>query len=381
METTRNKHSELSSIALFGSINKLGLSEVQAEKLLNLFLRNPKTRVISSRDISHETGLPLGISSNILLTLSREGILELDILLCPHCGALIKIFPDNGICHCGNDLNLQENISVIINGSLDKENQIHLSEYAATNRAAKRLADAWKRNGHIYYLILDLVSSQSVQTQLGDGGYNAFQGIIRRIAKYKVLSHINGAFLSFGEIGDMYKMGFEKSEEAIEAVCLLSKNLPERSKDIKPETPFPCYSGSISKLELPIRDDGHSHDPFDLLSTTINGVPDINTIALTNIYRYYYDIKTDYNIYKNDCDISLWFFASVIEGKNISIKLPKKIDGISLNIPEIAWYPFKFNKNGIIGTNKAFMMYIKNGSISGIEKNPKKIILKEEKTR
>ena len=344
-----------------------------------MFLRNPKIRGINSREISRETGLPLGISANILLTLSGDGIIKLDPLLCPHCETSITSFPVDGRCnYCGNDLNLQESISLTLSGSLDKGSQIHLSKFAATNRAAKRLADAWKRNGYIYYLILDLVSSQSVQAQLRDDGYHSFQEIIRKIARYKVLSHIKGACLSFGEIGDMHKMGFEDLKDAIGAVCLLSKNLPERSKDIKPETPFPCYSGSISKLELPIRNDGHPYDPSDLISTTINGVPDINSIALTNIFRYYYDIKTDYNIYKKDCDISLWFFAPIIEGKNVSIKPPKKIDGISQHIPETAWYPFHFDKNGIVGTNKAFMVYIKNGIICGIEKKPQRIIKEKE---
>jgi len=346
--------------------------------LLNLFLRNPKIRVVTSRDISRETELPLGISYSILLVLSKEGVIELDPFTCPHCGSTITDIPDDGLCSCGNNLNLQESISVTLSGSLDKNNQAHLGQYAATNRAAKRLVDAWKRNGYIYYLILDLVSSQSIQAQLHDDGYHLFQEIIRKIAKYKVLSHIEGACLSFGEIGDMHKMGFEKSEDAIEAVCLLSKNLPEHSKDILKETPFPCYSGSISRLELPINDHGQCYDPSDLISTTINGVPDINSIALTNIFRYYYEIKTDYNIYKNNCDISLWLFAPLIEGKNISIKLPTKISGINYHVPEKAWYPFHFEKNGIKGTNKAFMVYIKNGTICGIEKNPQRIIKKEE---
>lgn len=348
--------------------------------MLNLFLRNPKVRIVTSRDISRETELPLGISSSILLALSSEGIVNLDAFPCPHCGSTITDIPDDGLCCCGNDLNLQESISVILDGSLGKESQIHLSQYAATNRAAKRLAEAWKQKGYIYYLILDLVSSQSVQDQLYDDGYHSFQEIIRKIAKYKVLSHIKGAFLSFGENGDMHKMGFEKSEDAIEAVRLLSKNLPERSKNINPKTPFPCYSGSISKLELPINANGHLYDPSDLISTTINGVPDINSIALTNIFRYYYEIKTDYKIYKNNCDISLWFFTPLIEGKNISIKFPTKISGINYHIPEKAWYPFHFEKNGIKGTNKAFMVYIKNGIICGIEKNPQLIIKQEEKS-
>jgi hypothetical protein len=317
----------------------------------------------------------LGVATNILLTLSAKGIIKTDPLPCPHCGVSITSLPANGRCNnCGNDLNIQEFISVTFDGSLDMDSQIRLSKFAATNRAAKRLADAWKRNGYIYYLILDLVSSQSVQTQLHDDGYHSFQEIIRKIAKYKVLSHIKGACLSFGEIGDMHKMAFEKSEDAIEAVRLLSKNLPERSKDINSEIPFPCYSGSISILELPINDSGNYHDPSDLISTTINGVPDINSIALTNIFRYYYEIKTDYNIYKQKCDISLWLFDPVIEGKNVSMKLPEKINGINKHIPETAWYPFRFEKNGIIGTNKAFMVYIKNGIICGIEKNPQNII-------
>jgi hypothetical protein len=365
---------------LFRSINKLKLNEVQVEKLLDLFLRNPKIRGINSREISRETGLPLGISANILLTLSGDGIIKLDPLSCPHCETSIASFPVDGRCnYCGNDLDLQESISVTLSGSLDEGSQINLSKFAATNRAAKRLADAWKRNGHIYYLILDLVSSESVQNQLYDDRYHLFQDVIRNRVRYKVLSHIKGAYLSFGEIGDMHKMGFENSEDAIKAVCLLSKNLPERSDDIKQETPFPCYSGSISKLELPINALGHLYDPADLISTTINGVPDINSIALTKIFRYYYNIKTDYNIYENDCDISLWFFAPSIEGKNVSIKPPKKIDGISQHIPETAWYPFHFDKNGIVGTNKAFMIYIKNGIICRIEKNPQKIIREKEK--
>ena len=168
------------------------------------------------------------------MTLSKEGLVHLDSILCPHCGTLVTSIPDHGLCHCGRDLDLQESISVTLAGSLGEKGQTILGQHAATNRAAKKLADAWRRNGYIYYLILDLVSSQSIQDQLGDGGYNAFQKKIRDIAKYKVLSHVMGAFLSFGENGDMHKMGFEKLEEAIKSVCLLSKNLPERSKDIKP---------------------------------------------------------------------------------------------------------------------------------------------------
>lgn len=308
------------------------------------------------------------------MSLSSEGTITLDDFPCPHCGVLINSIPTNGRCHCRNDLNLQESISVTIGGSLDKDNQTHLTQYVAINRAAKRLADAWKRKGYIYYLILDLVSSQSIQKELGDDGYNAFLEIIRKVAKYKVFTHIKGACLSFGEIGDMHKIGFESLNDAIEAVCRLSKNLPERSKDIDLNTPFPCYSGSISKLELPINISGHRHDPSDLISTTINGVPEINSVALTNIYRYFHEIKTDYIIYKNNCDISLWYFAPVIESKNTLMPLPKGFDEININIPKTAWYPFHFDKNGIAGTNKAFMIYIKDGIICGVEENPQKII-------
>jgi len=74
MESTQNIHNELSPIALFKSINKLALSEAQAERLLNLLLKNPRVRVISSHDISREAGLPLNVSAKILLTLSEKNI-------------------------------------------------------------------------------------------------------------------------------------------------------------------------------------------------------------------------------------------------------------------------------------------------------------------
>ena len=333
--------------------------------------------MISSRDISRETGLPLNLSAKILLTLSEENIINLDPIFCSHCNVAVTSFPDDGRCNnCVGDLNLQESISVTINGSLDRENQINLSKLASTNRSAKRLAEAWKRKRYIYYLILDLVASQSVQEQLRDDGYYSFLAEIRKIATYKVLSHIKGAYLSFGENGDMHKMGFENSEDAIKAVCLLSKNLPERSDTIKEETPFPCYSASISKLELPTAEKGKFCDPSDLISTTINGVPEINSIALTNIFRYYHEIKTDYSIYEGNCDISLWYFTPIIGKKNASTVLPKRTNGINQNIPKTAWHSFRFNKNGSIGTNEAFMVYIKKGAIGEIEKNPHNIIRK-----
>ena len=302
----------------------------------------------------------------------------MDPLFCSHCNTTITLFPNDGCCNnCANDLNLQESISVTLSDSLDRETQINLSKLASTNRSAKRLAEAWKRKEHIYYLILDLVVSQSVQEHLRDDGYYSFLEKIRKIAKYKVLSHIKGAYLSFGENGDMHKMGFENSEDAIKAVCLLSKNLPERSDAIKGKAPFPCYSASISKLELPKTEKGKFRDPSDLISTTINGVPEINSIAITNIFRYYHEIKTNYSIYEENCDISLWYFTPIIGKKNISTELPKKVKGLNQNIPKTAWCSFQFNKNGLIGTNEAFVTYVKKGVVYKIEKNPHGIIRKE----
>ena len=334
--------------------------------------------MINSREISRETQLPLNLSATVLLTLSEKNVIRLDPLFCSHCNVAVTSFPNDGRCNnCANDLNLQESISVTLSGSLDRESQINLSKLASTNRSAKRLAEAWKKKEHIYYLILDLAASQSVQEQLQDDGYNYFLTELRKIAKYKVLSHIKGAYLSFGENGDMHKMGFENSEDAIKAICLLSKNLPKRPDAIKEETPFPCYSASISKLELPTTEKGRFLDPSDLISTTINGVPEINSIALTNIFRYYHEIKTDYNIYKKNCDISLWYFTPIIGKKNATAELPKQIDGIDQNIPKTAWHSFQFQKNGSTGINEAFMMYIKKGVIYKIEEKPYGIIKNE----
>ncbi|GHV84992.1 hypothetical protein AGMMS50230_06000 [Spirochaetia bacterium] len=368
METIQSKHRELSSIALFKSIGKLGLEEAQVEKLVDLLLRNARSRTINTRDITREVGIPLAISAKILIQLSDDGVISLDPYRCPQCDALVSSVPEDGRCqYCDGNLSLQESLSVSLSGNLDTTTDRELSRRAAANRSAQKLANAWAQHGYIYYLVLDLVASQPVQNELKDDGYDLFLKNIRDIVKYKIFPHINGAVLSFGEVGDMHKVGFENSEDVIEAVRLLSKNLPPRPVPFKEDIYFPCYSGSITKIELPTNKDGHPYDANSLISTTINGVPDINSIALTNFYRYDAVAKTSYSVYKDTCDISLWYFIPDIQ------TLPDEIAGLDFSVPQTAWKSFFFCKNGITGKNNAICIYIKNGTIAGVESDPDKI--------
>ncbi|MDR0908554.1 MAG: hypothetical protein LBM77_02200 [Spirochaetaceae bacterium] len=374
MEAIQNPRKKISLTGLFKSISKLGLESDTEEKLINLFLRNPRDRMISSRDISVFTGLPITWSLRILNILKNNDVIEFEPLLCPHCESVIANIPQTGMCPvCSGNLELDRNIVAFVPGTVDDKEDKEMGVKASRKRKLQILTDAWRRNGAIYYMIIDMVSSEAIQNYLQDEAYTFLLAQMREIVSLKAFSHTRAAYFSFGEIGDMFKIGFESLDDAIETAMLISKNFPERPKTLSSEILFPRYAGSVSKLVLP-QESGHIMEPESLITETLNGTVDINSIALTQIFRFDNTKKTKYSVYKKRCDISLWCFTPLNESRSALERIETEHDLEHIELSEDYYQKFEYDKNGVKGESGAFLMYIKNGDINSIETKPKSIL-------
>lgn len=339
----------------------------QADKLINLFLRKPTDGIIKPIDVSLACSIPLAKAVSILRALVSDEVVEKLPFQCNACDASLDVLPENGLCpYCKQDVEVDQHFAVGYPGVLTEADEETLSRSAAVKRKARRLVDAWDRQGHVFYLILDMVRSQAIQQHLGDVDYNIFLNRMREIMRLKVYSQLRGAVLSFGEIGDMHKMVFEKFDDVLKTLQLVSKNLPPRGDFPKVPTdiPFPCYSGRVLRMNTHHDTNGKPIPAGDIVTLTMNGTPDLNMGKLTEYYRLDGKISTDIGVYSDQVNMTIWFF------RKTEIAFPKKI-------PDSAWHHFKYRTHASEGEDDAFMAYFGNGLLIGAEPEPSKILIEK----
>lgn len=295
------------------------LSDRTIDCLHSLIFMTPQDKIIDARSISIYCDISIDSAYSIIYDLHQYGIIEIEEVVCSSCDNLIPVNEiENDICpECESLTSFKEKIHFKIEGILDYEAKQHLKRKDLISRKAERLSDIWEENGFITYLIIDLVNSQKIQAQ-GDNEYNRFLELLREILTFKVLSQIKGEYFSLGEIGDAHKLAFTDPSDAIRAIEEFSKSIYMNevfqtfTSINKRINLFPKFTAVVDILDKPIDNRGIVYSPKQVITTTLSGALDLNTIKLTRLFRLDAAVGSDLEAL-HECDITVWAFSDFLD--------------------------------------------------------------------
>ena len=301
---------------MLDTLRRHDLDRDVVDALFRLLVRQAHDSTVTARDITQHAGLPIGKALTIIRALATAEFYTVPPYECPACGEELNPLEGNPYCpRCSQTLDPVEALRITVPGTATAQDTQKLVGHAVTKSALTRFADAWRVHGCVYYVILDLVRSQALQRELGDAEYTSFLVDARDALMMRALSQAKDVTVSFGEVGDMHKLGFATLRDAFHALCEFSRFL-YRHRETNPavqhgetQLPFPCYTASLVQLDLP-QATGCISNPDSVLSVTLSGVADINSALLTEYYRLEAAIKTKDTVF-DDTEIALWVFDPI----------------------------------------------------------------------
>jgi len=283
--------------------------------LLKIFFKSPFSSWVSIDQISKKLGVPTCETMTLISDLVKYKAIDWNSFDCPSCGynitKAILVCPS-----CNKDIS--ENWKFYINGCLEEDQQKEYSNFAASKTTADNFSQQWIRQGHIYYLIIDVVESENLQEQ-DSLQYNAFLDKIRFLIKNRVLSQTKRKTICLGEIGDCIKIAFLSVDDAIKtmeklAKIILEENFEQQFYPIRgiEASPFPRFDGTLGKISI---SDKHK-ELENIFCITLTGALDFNDYELTCLFRFDQKIKTTRSIFEKNTIISLWIQNEVIKALN-----------------------------------------------------------------
>ena len=286
--------------------------------------------------------------------LDNEKIVDV-IFECPECSFNGPLSENKEVCsNCGYSYALRKESSVYISvpGILQDKDKKLLEASLTNGQDANKLAHMWFELGGLPYLLIDLVSSQTLQKDMGAVPYSDYLELFREFLKYDVLSQVNQYFI-LGEIGDAVKIAFHQPEELFKALVILGEKLSviDYFKDFnKPDSVnfFPRYTASGSILPIP-KDtrSGKEINPKDIIVTTLNGSIDINSPKLTELFRLDSGLSFKKTAFEKH-SVAAFIFKPLLEKLNIDnyVTKPKKTIKGDIVSAQDEYSVFLFNEKG-----------------------------------
>lgn len=272
---------------------------------------------------------------------------------CSRCGQNNDAITD--YCqNCGNELDLLHRLSVLVPAVNTPESIASLRERDFRSRDLAAFCDSWERAGVIFYVMLDTVGSQPLQEAVGDLQYKELLDEVRKRIRMRVLSQLRNRYLTFGEIGDMHKIGFTDPKDVMRFFEKFSGALSRGASGAK--LSFPPYSAKVVAIPMPTDKDGANVPPRSVLTSTLNGAIDFSSKVLTRSYRFEASIKTRNDVYSNDRNLSVWVF------RDAQPCLP------SVGTP--VWSPVHYEKIPFSADGEATLLFFGNGRFLGFDPDP-----------
>ena len=285
--------------------NKRDIQDQRVEKLHKLLFGSAFSGDISFSDFTSTLDLSGNETVNLLQELVKAKVLIWQPRLCEYCKEEIQE-PRIYCSSCKN--NISNQITFHIDGCIEDKNTDDFLIFPTMKAKAIQFSNKLKRQGYMYYMLLDLAESENLQKQ-NSLKYNEFLENVRELMKREALSQTKNTSLSFGEIGDCLKLAFLSATDFLTAMEKISiavdkEKLGERFPALKGiKTIFPRFDGTVGKIALP---EYYNEPEKNLFCITLNGGIDFNDYELTKFFRFDRRIKTKKDFYDNDIILSLW---------------------------------------------------------------------------
>jgi len=251
---------------------------------------------------------------NLIKNLIKANVLTWQPLFCDHCRE--EIFEPQIYCpECNNDISDQ--VTFHIEGAIENKDQKDFKVFPEMKFQAKQFSRKLKEQKFMYYMLLDLAESETLQKQ-SSLEYNEFLENVRTLMKREALSQAKNNTLSFGEIGDCLKLAFLSAYDFLIAmekfsIAMQREKLGEQFLYLKgKETIFPRFDGTIGKINI----SEYYKDFEKIFCVTFNGGIDFNDYELTKFYRLNRFIKTKKNFYDDNIFMSLWIQEEIFKDLN-----------------------------------------------------------------
>ena len=256
-----------------------------------------------------------GETINLLQELIKAKVLIWQTRFCDHCKEEIQE-PKIYCSSCKN--NISNQVTFRIDGCIEDKEKDDFLTFPIMKAKAIQFSNKLKRQGYMYYMLLDLAESENLQKQ-DSLKYDEFLEYVRELMKREALSQAKNIALSFGEIGDCLKLAFLSAIDFLTAIEKFSitidkEKLNERFSTLKgKKTIFPRFDGTVGKIFLP---DYYKKQEKNLFCITLNGGIDFNIYELTKFFRLDRNIKTKKDFYDNETIISLWVQEEIFNDLN-----------------------------------------------------------------
>src|SRR5574344_784239 len=285
-------------------------------KIHMLLFQSLDDTIVLTKDLANYLNITQKEATEILLVLQKMNIITFEPRICMECG---HENPMPLVCceNCGCKINIYDNIMLKIDGLKSEDEKKNYKKRYYQDLFARNLACEWKKNGEIYYILIDLVQSELLQHE-NDEFYTDVLEEFRKLVFDYALAKVQGTYLILGEIGDCIKIAFSNySDIKIFAETFAQseflQQFPARVKKSKDteEIYYPCFNMVSGAISLPY-DNGKQIQPEIIIVRTLNDSMDFNSSSLTTLFRMSESAKLIYkNAFKNN-HLCLWVFDKLI---------------------------------------------------------------------
>lgn len=286
------------------------------DKLHSLFFMNKFSNQISIPELMNSLDINWNEAKEIFLSLVKYEIIIPNNIEC-ECGENNSV--SNTYCtNCGNHVNIDDAYAEI-DSCLPKEDADILNLKYNDNGAINIFAKEWNKSREIVYILLDLVDSQNVQSNLDIEEYNTFLEDIRDLISNECLEYIDGEYLVLGEIGDCFIITLTYKPDAIYffkrfskklATYIKEKNYPSINKELVKY--FPYFTATATVLGLPDAKNGKELNPKNIIYKTLSGSIGFNSQELTTFYRLDSGVGVKDKMVFEDHNLALWITEKFI---------------------------------------------------------------------
>jgi hypothetical protein len=196
-----------------------------------------------------------------------------------------------------------------LDGNIPDRDQKEFLKFSNGRFDSERFAARLNDQGHMYYLLLDLVESENIQEQ-DSPQYDKFLERIRVLMERMAMSQATDAVLCLGEIGDCLKLAFlsvDDTKTVLESFAKIiraeswEKDFPSlKANEVKY---FPRYDGIMGRITVTPR---RKEELKNIFCITLNGAIDFNDYELTKLFRFDSEIKTRKEIFDGNTVLSVW---------------------------------------------------------------------------
>lgn len=275
---------------------------------------------------------------------------------CPKCGKYLEDITfhcDN----CNEELDETELLIIKQKGCETVDNQKEKREKYIKELQCKKLINKWIENKEIYYLLLDISKSEKLQRS-GDETYNTVLHRIREIIEKYAIGNLTSSYLLLGEVGDCFKIAFTTKKDLMSFMKIYVKHHMELKKEYIRKTGIqddvtPYVNVVVGIVPLPT-ENGTPIAPEKVISITMSGSIDINSVKLTELFRKDSSVHLDYEkAFSDNNYVCLWGFDGLLKEWETIIQRE---------------FPFPYGKHDT-NVAKAVLFRFPNGELKA-EENP-----------